>query len=256
MMLPSHLVDPVGGQRAGSAEGASDSRVTATGGGLVVVVPARETARASAAARLAAGFLIFLLGRVRVTEALAVFRGLGADEAIPGAATALVPLPLWTTMTPIGPEGGGVDAALDEVTVAEPVMAAPVDRPVVLTSTSRVSEAPAARVPMEQVSLPDAGRRAVGPRGGHAGQVVRGGPASVGHGHTGVTPVTVDFEVLAMVTPQPPSVPARDLVLQGRGGGRGTWKVGVGGARVDRGRAEGGHPVGGVQEIVRWSGCR
>ena len=33
-MLPSHLRVPVGGHRAGSAEGASGSRVAATGGGL------------------------------------------------------------------------------------------------------------------------------------------------------------------------------------------------------------------------------
>ena len=53
MMLPSHLVDPVGGHRAGSADGASDSRVTATGGGLTEVVAASETASATASARLA-----------------------------------------------------------------------------------------------------------------------------------------------------------------------------------------------------------
>ena len=75
--------------------------------------------------------------------------------AIPGAATALVLFPLWTTMTPIGPRVVAWDEALDEVIAADPVMATPVARPVVLTSTSRVSEAPAARFPIEQVTLPD-----------------------------------------------------------------------------------------------------
>ena len=40
-----------------------------------------------------------------MTEALALDSGfLVLTRAIPGAATALVPFPLWTTMTPIGPK--------------------------------------------------------------------------------------------------------------------------------------------------------
>ena len=69
---------------------------------------------------------------------------------MPGTATALVLFPLWMTTTPIGPRVVAWDQALDEVMVADPVMATPVARPVVLTSTSRVDEAPAARFPMDR----------------------------------------------------------------------------------------------------------
>ena len=89
-------------------------------------------------------------------EALAVFSGfLVLATGIPGTATALALFPLWTTMTPIDPRVVPWDEALDEVIEADPVMATPVARPVVLTSTSRASEAPGARFRSGQVILPD-----------------------------------------------------------------------------------------------------
>ena len=174
MMLPSHLVVPVGGHRAGSADGASDSRVTATGGGLVEVVPAVASASAKASACPAAGLLIRLVGRVRVTEALAldsVFLVLTTSDPRERPPPWSL-LPLWTTMTPIDPREVAWDPALVELIEADPVMATPVARPVVLTSTSRESEAPAARFPIEQVTLPDPADEQLVPDAAIAGQVI------------------------------------------------------------------------------------
>src|ERR1700724_3426135 len=123
MMLPSHLMVPVGGHRAGSLDGGSDSRVTATGGGLVVVARACASASAMASGCPAAGFWILLGGRGRVIEALARDSGLLVlTTAIPGAATALALFPLWATMTPMAPKVV-CPVWLDEVTTTEPVMA-------------------------------------------------------------------------------------------------------------------------------------
>ena len=252
MMLPSHLSDPVGGHRAGSVEGASDSRVTATGGGLVEGAVARETARAMASARLAAGFLIFLVGRVRVIEALAVLSGfLVLTTAIPGAATDLVPFPLWTTTTPIDPRCGRWADALDEVTAAEPMMATPWSQAGRLDQHVEGVRGPGGQVPdVEQVTLPDPADVAVGPRRGHAGQVVGEGGAAVAHAHARAREAG-DRGRRGVGDGGPPAAvgPRGDLVLEGRGGG-GHLEGGGGGRRVHRGRAEGGDPVGGVQVIV------
>ena len=75
-------------------------------------------------------------------------------RGIPGAATAAVPFPLWTTMIPRGPNVVDWLPALDDVIVAEPEMVVPWAKPAVLTSTSRVSVVSAARVPIEQVIVP------------------------------------------------------------------------------------------------------
>ena len=184
-----------------------------------------------------------------MTEALAVFSGfLVLTTATPGAATALVLFPLWTTMTPIDPRVVAWDEALDEVTVADPVMATPVARPVVLTSTSRVSEAPAGRFPMEQVILPEPADEQLVPEAAMPARSIGEGRAAVGHAHTGADrPVTVAVEVLAMVAPQPAVGPGGDLVLEGWGGGR-HLEGGGGRRRVHRGRVEGRRP--------RAAGCR
>lgn len=119
------------------------------------MVPARVTASARACARVAADLLIFLVGKVRVIEALALVRGaLVLTRGMPGAATDFVPFPLCRTITPIDPRVVW-PVWLDEVTTAEPVMTTPWSRPEVLTSTLRVSEAPADRFPIEQVTRPD-----------------------------------------------------------------------------------------------------
>ena len=87
---------------------------------------------------------------------MAVFSGfLVLTTGIPGAATASVPFPLWTTITPIDPSVVAWDEALDEVMVADPVMTTPLARPLVLTNTSRESEAPSTRFRSGQVTLPD-----------------------------------------------------------------------------------------------------
>src|ERR1700722_339748 len=150
MSPPSHLRVPVGGHRAGSAEGASGSRVTATGGGLAEL-PARETASASAMP----AFMTPALGRVRVRVALALdSEDLVLVNAIPGVATALVPLPPWTTTTPMSPRIVEWIPALAEVTATDPAMLVPEARPPVLTSTLSVTEVPEARLAIEQVIFP------------------------------------------------------------------------------------------------------
>ena len=60
-MLPSHLRSPVGGHSAGSADGARDSRVTATGGGLTLTVPEAEGLVPSASAAWAPAFSVTLI---------------------------------------------------------------------------------------------------------------------------------------------------------------------------------------------------
>ena len=91
-----------------------------------------------------------------MTEALALERAaLVLVRAIPGAATAAVPFPPWTTMILRGPKVVDRLPALEEVIVAEPEMVVPWARPAVLTRTSRVSVAPAAKVPIEQMIFPD-----------------------------------------------------------------------------------------------------
>ena len=104
-MSPSHLVVPVGGQRAGSAEGTRDWRVTATGGWSPTTDP-EVKGRVSG---VAADLLVVFLGRVRVTLALAVLRAfLVMARGMCGAATALVPLPAatGTQHTDVVQEGG------------------------------------------------------------------------------------------------------------------------------------------------------
>ena len=172
-------------------------------------MPASETAKAIASARSAAAFLIFWVGRVRVIDALAVFSGfLVLITAIPGAATALALLPLWTTMTPIDPRVVVWDEALDEVITADPVMASPEERPTVLTSTSRVSEVPAARFPIGQVILPDPADVQLVPEAAMPVRSKLSGPCPSLTVTLALSPVTLAVEVLAMVAPQPPSVPA------------------------------------------------
>jgi hypothetical protein len=134
-------------------------RVTATGGGFSVTVAEAKGASHGVMGWSLADFLatlILALGRVRVTLALACLRvRLVLARAIPGAATASVPLPDSTTTTPTPPRVVTWVPALDEATEAEPVMVVPLASPVVFTNRLRVSAAPSARVPMEQVTLPD-----------------------------------------------------------------------------------------------------
>ena len=81
-------------------------------------------------------------------------------------------------------------------------------RPLVSTSTSRVSEAPATRVPIEQVSWPELALAQLVPEAAMpARSKVRGAPAPVTL-TLAVSPVTEANEVLAMVTPHPPALPA------------------------------------------------
>ena len=120
------------------------------------------------------------------------------------------------------------DPALDELTVAEPVMEAPLGRPVVSTSTSRVAEVPAARVPIEQVSLPDPAFEQLVPEAAMPARSKVGVPWPSVTLTLAESPVTETVEVLAMVAPHPPSVPALTWFWRGGVVG-GTWKVGVAG---------------------------
>ena len=116
--------------------------------------------------------LIFLVGRVRVTEALATFSGfLVLTRAMPGAATALVPFPLSTTTTPMAPRVVAWDPALVERHRGRAGdggargQAGGVDQHV------EGVRGPCGQVPHRTGQLARSGAGAVGPRGGHAGQV-------------------------------------------------------------------------------------
>src|ERR1700722_3915103 len=107
-------------------------------------------------------------------------------------------------MTPMDASVVAWDEALDEVMVAEPEMVTPVARTVVLTSTSRVSEAPALRVPMEQVILPEPGdEQLVTDAAMSVRSYERAAPPSVTL-TLALTPLTVAVEVLATMAPHPP----------------------------------------------------
>src|SRR5580692_1538481 len=156
MTLPSHFCEPEGGHSAGTALGARDLKVTATGGGFSTTVPDASGAMAACASVAFLVTVIFFLGRVRVTDALALDSGtLVLLRAIPGAATAVDPLPLWTTTTSISERVVVWVVASVLVTVAEPVMAVPWARVPVSTRISRVLEAPSARLPTEQLTFPE-----------------------------------------------------------------------------------------------------
>ena len=224
-------------------------RVTATGGGFSVTVAEAKGAISGVIEAELAAFLVTLilaLGRVRVTLALASLRvRLVLARAIPGAATASVPLPDSTTTTSTPPRVVVWEPALDEDTVAEPVMVVPLVSPVVSTNRLRVSEAPSANVPMEQVTLPEPSVEHEVPEARHAGQVVGQGVAPVGHPDGGRQPVDRGGRGVGDGGAHPPSVPALTWFWSG-GVEEGTWKVGVDGGGLTVVEPRAATPEGGV----------